>query len=732
MRKDFAKIKAENPDEKASFWKYLRSKDGRQKMLMTGQNTLRMIPGARAVGIALSAVRNSDGLRNSIKELKDGGNSKKAWMKVGIAAAGLLAISVTAACLNDEIAEHVGDFVSNTLGSAKDTIHDTIANVSSHLGIGSANAEELAAAGNSGAAAGAVGIADAQETLTVLHGNPALLDKAARFLDDKTISGLSSQIESGAIPLPEGMTAEDFIYKTSMLKAYAPYAEKETLSMLTAAAAGKSLSAEELTSINESVGRVQASGHYLGNFTKDFSSLSEKEAQSLFNQLAHSKNPQEAYDQMKALHTENPSAFAQVKNEYLPKGSVSASAASHTAETVTNNGSAGAAASTVIANANGSNTVVFGENSSSQVTYRFVQTENGLRLSASGQLSTGNLNEHDAQAYHEALRNNPRMGSLGAQQAVINMKVAESIKEQYQANPSPELEAQYNVAAGQAARYGVKMTNVSESSTSFKTGVVADHTKTTDMVHAPVYVGDANNSNNNLINEQNLNKNFEQNRPNALVMKDEQPFDKTKPNALEMKNETPFDKTKPNALEVKEGQAVQNTTSANNGLLKNGSKISDAQISGYGVDTESGTGFVGITDGTTSNGVYVNRTAHGTSTTVTVNDNSNVRVSVGDDGKVGGKVNINRDADPTKDGVTVTNVSCNTDENSAKVTTTHNKTGIKTTVQKSGDTYSVGAEKGPGRSVTVSMDKKGEISVKAGGSNLPVKKIVDIFKGLKR
>ena len=126
MRKDFAKFKNENPDKKGRFWKFIASKEGRKKLLEVSQNTVRIIPGMRAVGIALSAVKNSANLKGSLQELKKNGFNKRTMTRVGIAAAGLLAVSVTAAYANDEVADMVNDCISNTFGSVQDSVENVM------------------------------------------------------------------------------------------------------------------------------------------------------------------------------------------------------------------------------------------------------------------------------------------------------------------------------------------------------------------------------------------------------------------------------------------------------------------------------------------------------------------------------------------------------------------------------------------------------------------------------
>ena len=133
MRKDFAEYKRGDATEKKSLWDFVRSPKGRQKLMEIGQNTLRVIPGMRAVGIALGAVKNSDNLRNSVKELRDGGGSKSAWLKVGGAAIGLLTVSAVAAYANDDVANAVNDCISHSFGAAKDAVEQTVDTVSAHF-----------------------------------------------------------------------------------------------------------------------------------------------------------------------------------------------------------------------------------------------------------------------------------------------------------------------------------------------------------------------------------------------------------------------------------------------------------------------------------------------------------------------------------------------------------------------------------------------------------------------
>ncbi len=367
LRKNFQKYKKEHPDEKGNMWKFIRTKENRQKLMGVGRDMLRIIPGVKAIGIALSAVKNSDMLKNSIQELnetkKTGGKKGRAWMKVGGAALGLLAVSATAAYLNDDVADTVNDFVTNMLHT-QENVNDAVEQIAEQ-----AQAMNLSGAGEQMRAALADSLEANPALAEMLQSNPALADslaanpalvdslltkpgfaesfvassgvkanlstedleaavpaepsellqKAGRFLDDKTVSGLSEQIDSGKIQLPEGMTRDEFIYKTSMLKAYAPYAEKDTLQALQAAAAGQALTPEQMEQVNGSIARVLPDGHYLGAYDKDFSSLSPEESQALFNKVAHSENPQEAYNQLKELHGKDPEAFTKLKEQYIGK-----------------------------------------------------------------------------------------------------------------------------------------------------------------------------------------------------------------------------------------------------------------------------------------------------------------------------------------------------------------------------------------------------------------------------
>ena len=131
MRKDYAKFKQEHPDKGGRFWNFISSADGRKKLLEISQNTVRVIPGMRAVGIALSAVKNSANLKTSLKDIKKNGVNKQTALRVGLAAAGLLAVSVTAAYANDEVAEMVNNCVSDTFGSVKDGVENVIETIHS-------------------------------------------------------------------------------------------------------------------------------------------------------------------------------------------------------------------------------------------------------------------------------------------------------------------------------------------------------------------------------------------------------------------------------------------------------------------------------------------------------------------------------------------------------------------------------------------------------------------------
>ena len=367
LRKNFLKYRKEHPDEKGNMWKFIRTKENRQKLMGVGRDMLRVIPGVKAIGIALSAVKNSDMLKNSIQELnetkKAGGKKGKAWLKVGGAALGLLAVSATAAYLNDDVADTLNEFVTNMLHT-QENVNDAVEQIAEQ-----AQSMNLSGAGEQMRTALADTLATNPALAEMLQSNPALADslaanpalvdslmtkpefaesfmassgvkanlstedleaaateepsellqKAGRFLDEKTLNGLSEQIDGGKIQIPEGMTRDEFIYKTSMLKAYAPYAEKDTLEALQAAAAGQILTPEQMAQVNGSIARVLPDGHYLGAYDKDFSSLSPEESQALFNKVAHSENPQEAYNQLKELHGKDPEAFTKLKEQYIGK-----------------------------------------------------------------------------------------------------------------------------------------------------------------------------------------------------------------------------------------------------------------------------------------------------------------------------------------------------------------------------------------------------------------------------
>ncbi|MCQ2914256.1 MAG: hypothetical protein MJ247_03575 [Alphaproteobacteria bacterium] len=130
MRKDYAKIK-EIEGEKASFWKYMRSKEGRQKLMTTGQNFLRMIPGVRPLGMAIGAIKNSDGLVSSVKDVKKNGGNKQRWAKIAGCTIGLLAVSAAAAYANDDVADAVNSFVGEHITPTLEHMAEAI-NIGNH------------------------------------------------------------------------------------------------------------------------------------------------------------------------------------------------------------------------------------------------------------------------------------------------------------------------------------------------------------------------------------------------------------------------------------------------------------------------------------------------------------------------------------------------------------------------------------------------------------------------
>ena len=215
MRKDFAKFKNENPDKKGRFWKFIASKEGRKKLLEVSQNTVRIIPGMRAVGIALSAVKNSANLRGSLQDLKKNGFSKHTMTKVGIAAAGLLAVSVTAAYANDEVADMVNDCISNTFGSVQDSIEnviDTIQNVAPSADISNAAAD--------------IDLSDTTSSLNDIAANTTLND-----LPD-TVQMQTPEFNAPAAEVTESLVAEP---ETAVMEQQVP--EPQTMEAATQPAA---------------------------------------------------------------------------------------------------------------------------------------------------------------------------------------------------------------------------------------------------------------------------------------------------------------------------------------------------------------------------------------------------------------------------------------------------------------------------------------------------------------
>ena len=157
----------------------------------------------------------------------------------------------------------------------------------------------------------------------------------------------------------------------------------------------------------------------------------------------------------------------------------------------------------------------------------------------------------------------------------------------------------------------------------------------------------------------------------------------------------------------------------------------DTAMNNTNVNVAAGTASTSISHGDGSD-TYVNRTRSGTTIQHT-NGATHNSVSVGDDGSIEIKGNINREVDPDKDGVTVTHVGYNTGKGEAEATITNNRTGRKVYVEKEKDGFTIGTEKGPDSRTSVSIDKSGEINIKGkGGRSVNVTKAIRFIKGLTR
>ena len=165
---------------------------------------------------------------------------------------------------------------------------------------------------------------------------------------------------------------------------------------------------------------------------------------------------------------------------------------------------------------------------------------------------------------------------------------------------------------------------------------------------------------------------------------------------------------------------------------------------GHAFETE-----IGDTEVTNANFNLRDRTASGTihhddgtetfvntnrsSSTITHKDGDSFHsVNVGNDGKVGLQGRIARAADPTKNGVTVTDFTYNTHQESVGAVITNNESGREVSISRDKNGIKIDAGNGIQTNVSVTLDKDG-INIKGkNGRKVNVGKVIGFIKGLTR
>ena len=521
MRKDFAKFKNENPDKKGRFWKFIASKEGRKKLLEVSQNTVRIIPGMRAVGIALSAVKNSANLKGSLQELKKNGFNKRTMTRVGIAAAGLLAVSVTAAYANDEVADMVNDCISNTFGSVQDSVENVMDSLQS--------------------TAPAMDMPDMAADIDLNEATSSLNDVAA----EPVINDLPDPVQAPEVETEAAEVAEPPVPEQSTVTAPEPQTAENIQTQ------------DQPTAVADLIGG------------KEYSTFGDR------NMLVQSPD--------------------------------------------------------------GSNSILFGDGTQ-KVTYQF--SEGKISISAQG-FSTTSLTEQDAATYNELLNQAQTNGSahpsFDAQQAFHKIKIAEAIKAQYAANPTPELEQQFE-ALSMTHRLGMDRLDL---------GKITDNPAELNVI------------------------------PDSTIQASAAEY-------LQQNN----DRESFTATAVNTPAQDQTTVSINNFNLR------DRSVSGT-LHHDNGTE------------TFVN--ANNSAAEISHKDGDSFHnVSVGKDGSVGLHGRIARDIDPTKDGVTMNDMTYNTEKMTGSVTLTDNQSGDNVVISHGTSQDQIGLYNNIGsKNIKLSHDSQG-------------------------
>ena len=127
---------------------------------------------------------------------------------------------------------------------------------------------------------------------------------------------------------------------------------------------------------------------------------------------------------------------------------------------------------------------------------------------------------------------------------------------------------------------------------------------------------------------------------------------------------------------------------------------------------------------------FVNTNSSKTTVTHQYGD-SYSQVNVGRDGSVGLQGRISRMADPTKEGVTMTGASYNTESLSASATFTDNKSGNNVTIGRDSEGISISGGNTQTRT-TVTIGEDG-VNIKGkNGRSVNLSKIASFIKGLTR
>ena len=545
MRKDFAKFKNENPDKKGRFWKFIASKEGRKKLLEVSQNTVRIIPGMRAVGIALSAVKNSANLKGSLQELKKNGFNKRTMTRVGIAAAGLLAVSVTAAYANDEVADMVNDCISNTFGSVQDSVENVMDSLQS--------------------TAPAMDMPDMAADIDLNEATSSLNDVAA----EPVINDLPDPVQAPEVETEAAEVAEPPVPEQSTVTAPEPQTAENIQTQ------------DQPTAVADLIGG------------KEYSTFGDR------NMLVQSPD--------------------------------------------------------------GSNSILFGDGTQ-KVTYQF--SEGKISISAQG-FSTTSLTEQDAATYNELLNQAQTNGSahpsFDAQQAFHKIKIAEAIKAQYAANPTPELEQQFE-ALSMTHRLGMDRLDL---------GKITDNPAELNVI------------------------------PDSTIQASAAEY-------LQQNN----DRESFTATAVNTPAQDQTTVSINNFNLR------DRSVSGT-LHHDNGTE------------TFVN--ANNSAAEISHKDGDSFHnVSVGKDGSVGLHGRIARAADPTKDGVTMTDFTYDTHKGSVGAVITDNDSGREVSISRNKEGVEISSGDGIKTNVSVTLGKDGINIQGKNGRKVNVGKVIGFIKGLTR